>query len=250
MADRPRGSAGGRGSGFALLLTLALAGPLHAAQECQHPGVATGWTLVTGSEPSIDALLKAFGVFTADKLDHPPTLLIGNDVTGKWIRAHGLASPDTLAELLVATVTDAASQAPPSESQRRGKHIYLTGESASGEIVALLSGGVEVPGAVLPCANCHGDGGRGSSEGGVIASDVTWATLTKPDGVTREDGRRRPPYTPELVARAITAGLDAGGNRLNPVMPRYRMSAADLSDLVAYLEVIGTLRDPGVPARR
>jgi protein SCO1/2 len=41
-----------------------------------------GWTLLTGAKSDVDALLKAFGVFTADKWDHSPTALIGHAGSG------------------------------------------------------------------------------------------------------------------------------------------------------------------------
>ena len=63
-----------------------------------------GWTFVTGDRAEIDSLLQAFGVAVADKNDHTPTVLVGNDATGYWTRAYGLASPTTL----VKVITEAA----------------------------------------------------------------------------------------------------------------------------------------------
>ena len=63
-----------------------------------------GWTFVTGDQAQIDSLLQAFGVAVANKNDHTPTILIGNDATGYWTRAYGLASPTTL----VKVITEAA----------------------------------------------------------------------------------------------------------------------------------------------
>jgi cytochrome oxidase Cu insertion factor (SCO1/SenC/PrrC family) len=63
-----------------------------------------GWTFVTGDQAEIDSLLRAFGVAVANKNDHTPTILIGNDATGYWTRAYGLASPTTL----VKAITEAA----------------------------------------------------------------------------------------------------------------------------------------------
>lgn len=57
-----------------------------------------GWTLLTGAKPDVDALLKAFGVFTADKWDHSPTALIGK--AGQWRRTNGLAAPAKLVEVI------------------------------------------------------------------------------------------------------------------------------------------------------
>jgi cytochrome oxidase Cu insertion factor (SCO1/SenC/PrrC family) len=63
-----------------------------------------GWTFVTGDKVEIDSLLKAFGVAVADKNDHTPMILIGNDAAGYWTRAYGLSSPTTL----IKTITEVA----------------------------------------------------------------------------------------------------------------------------------------------
>jgi len=59
-----------------------------------------GWTLVTGAKFDVDSLLKAFGVFTADKWDHSPTALIGNAAASEWRRVNGLAAPAKLVEVI------------------------------------------------------------------------------------------------------------------------------------------------------
>jgi len=59
-----------------------------------------GWTFVTGDRAEIDSLLRALGVAVADKNDHTPTVLVGNDATGYWTRAYGLASPATLVKVI------------------------------------------------------------------------------------------------------------------------------------------------------
>ncbi len=58
------------------------------------------WTLVTGTKVRIDTLLKALKVFTPDSVDHSPVVLVGNDASGKWIRAYGLAPATQLDALL------------------------------------------------------------------------------------------------------------------------------------------------------
>jgi cytochrome oxidase Cu insertion factor (SCO1/SenC/PrrC family) len=52
-----------------------------------------GWTFVTGDKDDIDSILQALGVAVADKNDHTPMVLIGNDAVGYWTRTYGLASP-------------------------------------------------------------------------------------------------------------------------------------------------------------
>ena len=59
-----------------------------------------GWTFVTGTTSDIDSILKEFGVGVANKNDHTPMVLIGNDQAGYWTRAYGLSSPTTLVKLI------------------------------------------------------------------------------------------------------------------------------------------------------
>jgi cytochrome oxidase Cu insertion factor (SCO1/SenC/PrrC family) len=59
-----------------------------------------GWTFVTGSKPEIDSLLKALGAAVADKNDHTPMVLIGNDTAGYWTRTYGLAPASTLVKAI------------------------------------------------------------------------------------------------------------------------------------------------------
>ena len=63
-------------------------------------GRSPGWTLVTGSKPEVDRLLKALKVFTPDKSDHSPIVLLGDDARGEWTRAYGLAPASKLAEIV------------------------------------------------------------------------------------------------------------------------------------------------------
>src|SRR5207237_4769445 len=43
-----------------------------------------GWTFVTGDKAEINLLLKALGTAVADKNNHTPMILVGNDATGYW----------------------------------------------------------------------------------------------------------------------------------------------------------------------
>jgi protein SCO1 len=60
-------------------------------------GAKPGWTLVTGAPADIESLLKAMGVFTADKNSHGPIVLIGDDRTATWQRISGFAPAATIA---------------------------------------------------------------------------------------------------------------------------------------------------------
>lgn len=59
-----------------------------------------GWTFVTGSKPEIDRLLTALGGYTADKNDHTPMILVGNDSANFWTRTYGLAPASQLSSII------------------------------------------------------------------------------------------------------------------------------------------------------
>src|SRR5262245_2717956 len=63
-------------------------------------GGGRGWTLVTGKKQDVDHLLKEMGVFAADKNNHSPFILLGDENAGKWTRVHGLTAPERLAEMI------------------------------------------------------------------------------------------------------------------------------------------------------
>ena len=132
------------------------------------------------------------------------------------------------------------------DSERRGKDIYLRGTSSSGrEIIARLNE-LDVPASGFPCSGCHGMRGEGKSEGGVTAGDITWSNLIKPYGHTHPTGRKHGPFTESAVIRAVVNGVDPDGNNLLVAMPRYKISAEDMADLLAYLKRIDTDLDPGL----
>ena len=96
-----------------------------------------GWTLLTGRKEDVDRLLKALGVFTPDRADHSPLVLLGNEPAKRWTRAYGLAAPAKLVELLdglgpalapVAAAASAAAVKPPSRSAaaETAAHNYFT----------------------------------------------------------------------------------------------------------------------------
>ena len=65
-----------------------------------------GWAFVTGNTSDINSLLQQLGVAVANKNDHTPMILIGNDEAGYWTRAYGLSSPTSLVKL----ITEAANR--------------------------------------------------------------------------------------------------------------------------------------------
>ena len=132
------------------------------------------------------------------------------------------------------------------DSERRGKEIYLRGVSLSGRGIMARLNDVDVPASAVPCGGCHGIRGEGKSEGGVTAGDITWSNLIKPYGHTHPTGRKHGPFTESAVIRAVVNGVDSAGNDLLVAMPRYKVSPEEMADLLAYLKRIDTDLDPGL----
>jgi ABC-type branched-subunit amino acid transport system substrate-binding protein len=131
-------------------------------------------------------------------------------------------------------------------AERRGKALYLRGESPSGKEITAMLGDVDVPPSTMPCAGCHGLRGEGKTEGGVTAGNLTWTNMIKPYGHTHPSGRAHGAFDEKLFTRALLQGIDPSGNPLAVAMPRYNMSQEDIADLIAYLKRIEDDRDPGL----
>lgn len=143
-------------------------------------------------------------------------------------------------------LVSSAAYAQLTDSERRGKALYLRGESPSGKEITAMLGDIDVPGSTLNCAGCHGLRGEGKTEGGVTAGNLTWTNLLRPYGHTHPSGRKHGAFNEKLFTRSLVQGLDPAGNELAVAMPRYQMSPEDISDLIAYLKRIETDRDPGL----
>lgn len=75
-----------------------------------------GWTLLTGDKTRVDRLLKALRIFTPDASDHAPIALVGNDasahtiigneVTGLWKKALGMAPARELIPIVRSVLED------------------------------------------------------------------------------------------------------------------------------------------------
>jgi len=120
-----------------------------------------------------------------------------------------------------------------------GERIYLTATSNSGSPITYQSSAGWMPGTMMmrvACATCHATTGHGGPvtmfAQSFVAPDITWPVLT---GAGDMD---HPPYTEETVKRAITEGIDPGGHALDPAMPRWSMTPADLDDLVSFLQTL------------
>lgn len=149
--------------------------------------------------------------------------------------------------ILVALAVLAAPAAALTPPQQRGRDIFFSGQSAAGPPIEAVAGNQRepVPARLLPCSGCHGEAGRGRPEGGAQPADITPQVLRSEAAV---GARTRPPYTRPLLERAIRRGIDSAGTPLDRLMPRYRMSRQQASDLMAYLDLLGSDPPAGVSA--
>jgi mono/diheme cytochrome c family protein len=136
----------------------------------------------------------------------------------------GLASVmrSSLAAILLAAPV-ACSSAHASSRIANGRAIFQTGRDLNGVQIAAS------PPALRPyCAACHHANGRGGEEmpDGAVSADLRHAAL-----VTNQ----KPPYTLALLERAISTGIDNQGKKLDPAMPRWKLSKRDLHDVAEYV---------------
>ncbi|MGB0514486.1 MAG: hypothetical protein ACPGJE_06575, partial [Wenzhouxiangellaceae bacterium] len=140
--------------------------------------------------------------------------------------AHAAAPPETDADTTM---------------RERGRALFERGEGLD-PVKARLAGDLEVDGSSMPCASCHGRDGGGGEESGYSPTPLHWSRLTRPYKVSTASGRVHGPYTPGLLKRAITLGLDSSGNKLLNIMPRYTMSLRDLEALTHYIQTLDRTR--------
>ncbi|HEY0365430.1 MAG TPA: SCO family protein [Pyrinomonadaceae bacterium] len=71
-----------------------------------------GWYFLTGDKESVDFILKKLGQFVDDKNGHLNIFLIGNDRTGLWKKAFGLAKSDELMKVVESVLNDPGAAKP------------------------------------------------------------------------------------------------------------------------------------------
>lgn len=186
-------------------------------------GIGPGWTLLTGEPEDIEQLRKRLGLYiegleNGRSKDHNLSLIIGNQATGRWMKASPFESAYILADRLGKSLHNWKSQsalandyahAPEIRTPSSGEQIYRT-----------------------RCSSCHalGDSEPGSLRGigpdllGVTRQrDITWLTnwLKAPDRMLAE----KDPLALLLYEQY---------NRL--AMPNLRLGDTEVAALLAYME--------------
>jgi protein SCO1/2 len=72
---------------------------------------AKGWSFLTGSPDNVQTVLGKLGFAVEDKDAHSTLVLMGNERTGLWKKANGLASPAELVEIFESVLDDRGAPA-------------------------------------------------------------------------------------------------------------------------------------------
>ena len=131
-----------------------------------------------------------------------------------------------------------AETAPRQEYVSNGQHIYFTGRNERGKRIPFEGGPMWLNMHGGGCAGCHGADGRGAAPvmmGTEVPGDIRYHHLIEEE---HEEGEEHPPYSDELIKRAITLGLNPAGEPLDLTMPRWHMSERDLDDLLQFLKTL------------
>ena len=168
-------------------------------------------------------------------------------------------APALLAAFIAATVGAQGTSPVPAGTNEAAfamaQRLYREGLGASGEpLSALGPAQTRLSGKEAACVTCHRRSGYGTSEGRYSIRPIIGPALLQEQTVpaysprikARLGSSQRPPYTEALLARALRSGLDAAGKPLDPVMPRYNLSDAELKALSTYLFTLGAKPSPGV----
>jgi protein SCO1/2 len=69
-----------------------------------------GWYFLTGGKENVDFVLKKLGQYVDNKQDHLTVLIIGNERTGLWKKAYGLATSEDLIKVVDSVLNDKPAQ--------------------------------------------------------------------------------------------------------------------------------------------
>jgi len=68
-----------------------------------------GWTFLTGKKENVDWALYKLGQYVESKDDHTTVVIVGNEATGLWKKAFGLAKAEELIRIVEGVANDKAA---------------------------------------------------------------------------------------------------------------------------------------------
>jgi mono/diheme cytochrome c family protein len=135
----------------------------------------------------------------------------------------------------------------PTSFASSGERIFYTAKDDRGSRISFTGGPSWLAMHGGSCVDCHGADGRGGKPvmmGTAMPTDIRYQALTSAEHAEHAEHMEHPPYTDELIKRAITEGLDPGGKPLDKTMPRWKMPDRDLDDVIAYLKQLSGGKAP------
>lgn len=185
--------------------------------------IGPGWTLLTGEAADIEQLRRSLGLYiegleNGRSKDHNLSLIIGNQATGRWMKASPFESPYILADRLANSLhnwkTASAqrrdyTQAPEIRPPSAGEQLFRT-----------------------RCSSCHtvGEAEPGATRG--IGPDLL--------GVTRQREQawlKRWLMAPDqMLAERDALAMLLYGQYNQLAMPNLRLGETEVAALLAYLE--------------
>ncbi|MFJ2547701.1 SCO family protein [Pseudomonas sp. NPDC087612] len=186
--------------------------------------VAPGWRFLTGDKGQIDALRRSLGLFiegvdNGRSRDHNLSLIVGNQATGRWMKASPFENPWILADQLANSLQNWKQ---PSSEQSYADAPQIRPPSSGEELFRTR------------CAACHSLGPEDGQATGLRA--------VGPDllGVTRRREQRwlsRWIREPDRMLAEQDPQVMALYRQYNGVaMPNLRLNEADAQALLAFLE--------------
>jgi protein SCO1 len=196
--------------------------------ERYHAG--PGWLFLTGKKDDIDLISRKLGLYSApnprNRDGHTPSLLLGNEATGQWMRNSALDNPRFLAITIgqwmdswknaSRTAQPSYASAPQLNLNDRGKYIFTS-----------------------HCAACHSLG-----KGDKIGPDLLRVT----EGRTRGWLIEYIANPDKLLAAGDPVATELFEKYKRVVMPNLRLAPADIEEVINFLvresEARGKAQEP------
>lgn len=80
--------------------------PARLKEYSQKFHAGAGWLFLTGKKANVDWALYKVGQYVEDKQDHTTVFIIGNEATGLWKKAFGMAKPAELIQIVESVAND------------------------------------------------------------------------------------------------------------------------------------------------
>lgn len=78
--------------------------PAKLRQAADKYGSGSHWSWLTGERAEVEDVLRAYGAYTPNYTEHPPLVLVGDAVGGKWTRFFGFPDIDKIIEAVDTTL--------------------------------------------------------------------------------------------------------------------------------------------------